>query len=181
MKKSIMVIGIIALTFIMVSNATAVPYHNSKPIIEKVEEIENKISFLNEKLGKTGFFDILKNIRNNKIDDLTSLKSIIKDIHQTFKTDIFSIIGVLLGIIFTIAGFGFLGATIVFIIMGWIALMFNPMGFIFIPFALVAGIISLIFLGGGFSLLFINSPLLAIPIIVSLFIVFIVILMSIFG
>ena len=82
MKKSIMVIGIVALIFIMVSYATAVPYHNSKPVIEKVEEIENKISFLNEKLGKTGFFDILNNIQNNKIDDLTSLKSIIKDINN---------------------------------------------------------------------------------------------------
>ena len=47
MKKSIMAIGIIALTFIMVSYATAVPYSDSRPVVEKIKQIEN----LKEKLS----------------------------------------------------------------------------------------------------------------------------------
>jgi len=123
-----------------------------------IEEFEDNISFLKD-----------------KIEELKTISLNIKDFHQISSQDIISVIGMLLGIIFTIAGLGFLGATIAFSIMAYLALMFNPMGFVLVFFAVITGIISLIFLVGGFSLLFINTPMLAIPIIVSLFAIFIVI------
>jgi hypothetical protein len=50
--------------------------------------------------------------------------------------------------------------------MAYVALMFNPGGFILLLFAALDGILSMIFLTGGFALLFANSPAVAVLVII---------------
>ncbi len=162
----------------MVSTATAVSYSNSKPIIEKIEKIENKISYIDEKLVKIGLVDRSKNNQNNKIDNLKNLISIDNYFHQILQKGIFSIIGMLIGIINIILGLASLGVTIFLIILGYLGYIFGGMAVYLLLLAVPTGILSMILLCGGSLLLFINSPLLALPIIVTLFILFIIFLIS---
>lgn len=173
MKKSIIVIGSIALTFIFVSYATAVPYSNSRPIIEKIEEIENKLSF-DKIICNFKSIDIINNIRNNKIEDLKTLTANINDFHQTFEEYKTSAIGDLIGIFYIIVGLISLFFTVLMVMLACVAIIFNPMGFVYFLLALFPGILSIIFLGGGLSLLVSNNPLLNLEIIISLsFVLFI--------
>lgn len=43
MKKSIVILGAVAIVLLMVSTSTAIPQTNSKPVMEKVEKLENQI------------------------------------------------------------------------------------------------------------------------------------------
>ena len=134
MKKTIITIVSIMLTLIMVSYGTAVPYSNSKPITNKIEEIEKCLSFLRG-----------KNCREN--------------INQVLEKYQSSIIGNLIGIFYIIAGLISLFFTVLIVMMGFLAITFNPMGFMVFLIAILPGLLSIIFLSGGLSLLLSNNPL----------------------
>ena len=42
MKKSIIIFGAVAITFLMVSSVTAVPQVSSQPLVEQIEKTEQK-------------------------------------------------------------------------------------------------------------------------------------------
>jgi hypothetical protein len=150
-KKYFTVIVSIAIICLIFSSATAVPYSTSRPIIEKIEKINDIKTSLKEKIGT-----IEKNLQGiNRI----SLKNTL------------SLIGVLLGLIYVAVGLGFLAGTVIFCIMAFVALMFNPGGFFLLLLAALDGILSMIFLTGGFALLFANSPAVAVLVIILIFLI----------
>ena len=51
MKKNYVIIGAIAVVLLMVSTVTAVPQVHSKPIMEIVNEVEQKKTIINGKIG----------------------------------------------------------------------------------------------------------------------------------
>jgi len=51
MKKSYVIMGAIAIVLLMVSTVTAVPQAHSKPIMEIVNEVEQKKTIINGKIG----------------------------------------------------------------------------------------------------------------------------------
>jgi len=57
MKKSLVVMGAIAIVLLMVSTVTAVPQAHSKPIMKIVNEVEQKKTIINGKIG--AFSDII--------------------------------------------------------------------------------------------------------------------------
>jgi hypothetical protein len=115
----------------MVSYSTAVPYSNTKPIINRIEKIEDYLSYL-------------KDIKNND---------------QIFKKYPSSIIGNIIGIFYIIAGLISLFFTALIIMMGFVAIIFNPGGIFVFLMAIFPAILTIIFLGGGLSLLINNNPI----------------------
>ena len=51
MKKSLIVLGAIAIVLLMVSTVTAIPQVHSKPMMDIVNEVEKKKILINEKIG----------------------------------------------------------------------------------------------------------------------------------
>ena len=102
MKKLFIIFGVISVIFLMVSNVTAVPQINSKPIMKNINNYEQQVTLLKEKLEvyieklnyitfnvqPTGIFSlifaIILAIINLIIDYINSLTEFIKDILQLF-------------------------------------------------------------------------------------------------
>ena len=90
MKKEIIFLGVIFAVFLMVSSATAVPTINSKPMVEKMNEMKQindildvKAMILNQQLTKTEMNqEKLKNFKNTYINilDLPNDKSFLERI-----------------------------------------------------------------------------------------------------
>jgi len=90
-------------------------------------------------------------------------------------------IGLLPGILLTLFGLLGLGVTGIIAIFAWLALQFNPTGFVILFFAIITGIISIISLGSGITSLYINNPILAPKIIKNLFLISLIILFVIYS
>ncbi len=98
MKKFFIIFGAISVIFLMVSNATAVPQIHSEPIMkninnyeqqvtlleEKLEFYIEKLSYINPNIQPTGIFDfiiaIIEAIINILIDFINSLTEFIQDV-----------------------------------------------------------------------------------------------------
>ena len=105
-----------------------------KSSMVKVEIEEKFVSSLNAQFGKEKIEQILNNIQS-------------------------SIINRFIGIFYIIAGLISLYFTVMMILMGFVAITFNPTGFIIFIFALFPAILTIIFLSGGFNLLISNDPI----------------------
>ena len=98
MKKLFIVFGAISVIFLMISNATAVPQIHSEPIMKNINNYEQQVILLEEKLEfyieklddinpniqPTGLFDfiiaIIQAIINILIDIINSIAEFIQDV-----------------------------------------------------------------------------------------------------
>jgi hypothetical protein len=94
----------------------------------------------------------------NKINEKTN-QSLNNNIHQSIQTIQTTGITDIIGIFYIFAGVISLFYTILMFMMALIAITFNPMGFVVFIFSLVPAALTVIFLGGGFSLLLSNNPM----------------------
>ena len=134
MKKSLTIILSISIILIIVSSATAIPYENSKPIINKI--------------------DIMEDIQ-------TYSKEQIKEV-------IISIISKLFGIFYIFLSIVSLFYTGVLLLIAWLALQFNPGGFMILALAIYPALLTLLFLTGGLTLLENYNPMINVIVIVML-------------
>ncbi len=160
MKEYIATIGSLAIMCLIFSSATAVPYSTSRPFIEKIEKRDDVRISLKEKIGNTG-----KNLDG---------------INQVILGSTLSVIGIILGLLYVVLGLGFLYATVGCIISAYLAFILNPWPgvIVFSIFAAITGILSTIFLTGGFALLFSNNPTVAVLTLIAIFLMLAAIVVS---
>jgi hypothetical protein len=130
MKKST-IIGISILSVLLLLSISIIPSAQSSMVKEEIEE--KFISSLNARFGEVKIEQILNNIQS-------------------------SIINKLIGIFYIIAGLISLYFTVMMVLMGFVAITFNPTGFILFIFAFFLAILTIIFLSGGFNLLISDDP-----------------------